>query len=130
MSWRYTLVPAAGVFDERALREMRAQLDALPSLVRGEDLYCVFPTVDARNQMADEIARGRYVRDGKLYVPGAEFVQPGPREVLFSLYGDPDIIRRLAEFITWCQSRWPSVLKNQVGRAITADALVKSFEDF
>jgi hypothetical protein len=127
MSWQYRLVPEGGTFDEEALAQMRACLQSMPILVREGDVFCVFDTAGDRDLVAEEIAGGFLGREGKAYVPGAEFVRVTPGEVVFSLYGHRTVITRLADFISWCQQRWPSVLKNQMDLPISPDALVKTF---
>jgi hypothetical protein len=118
MEMDYLLVPtgAGNFFDEGALRLMRGYWEKTPFFVRGDGAYII-----CRNSEVLENVR-KYKKEERPNASSTAIIFR-PENVLMSSMGWIDLDAQLADFVEWCQQRWPCELFLATGDPATAAVL-------
>ncbi len=121
MTWEYHLVPCPpeGSFNGDALTQMHEYLARLPTYqgTDGRPGYVLMSSFDARDKI---------VREGRAnninWIAPSITVLPG--YVAIHVMGFSKEILMLADFMRWCQQRWPCELTDASERRLTVDEYV------
>jgi hypothetical protein len=118
MEMDYLLTPSGlgNRFDERVLSLMRGYWDKAPFYVRGDGAYII-----CRNKEVLEDVR-KYQEEERPNTSSTAIIFR-PENVLMSSMGWIDLDAQLADFVEWCQQRWPCELFLATGDPATAAIL-------
>ncbi len=118
MEMDYLLTPAGkgARFDEETLALMRAFWKDDPYYVRGDGAYIICLNAE----VVDYVFRYRS-RDSTNASSTAILFRP--ESVLISSMGWPELDARTAEFVEWCQQRWPCEFYLATGEPATMTIL-------
>jgi hypothetical protein len=100
----YVLEPVDVDFTNEALAEMRTYLDRLPTYRRSDGSYVLPRDLAWRDSVVNS-----GLQDAGLS-PSDNLVVLRITGVTFSSLGGFNHVQLLADFITWCQARWPCKL--------------------
>lgn len=121
MSWRFTLIPEQS-FTPDAMVAMEEYLARLPTYHNVNGAILIFEDEQARDR--SRFDKWQKMRD---YSSQAEFIMLKPDRITFDLGGWEVQIRAVADFVRFCQERWPCRFLNELERPTTPEMLLKGF---